>query len=312
MADANMGVRHASRKATTIYALRDPRDGAIRYIGKSVNPKNRLSCHCWEATAFDTPKARWLLALREAGLEPAFDVLEIVPPGGDWIEAEQRHISAHRAAGHDLFNLASGGQGPDGTVRDEKWRAAQAATRINNPRRIAGAKRAGEKKRGKKHTPEHCAAMSAALKGRRISDEQKAILSALKKGKRPSDATLEGSRAYHTGRKHTAETKAKMSAAAQAYAPERSKRHRERWQDPEFRERNSAWRRGRALSTEHRESLRKSSSAGWADEEVRKRRVDGIRAATSAPQYKEAHRARMRAKWKDPEFKAMMMAARKK
>jgi hypothetical protein len=112
----------------TIYGLRDPRDGRIRYIGCTlVPPAVRLASHI--SAAGGHPGERrwaWLNELRLAGLKPTMTVLESFE--GDHEEAsaaERFHIAAARAAGLDLANATGGGVGRRRTPDEMRvWRAA--------------------------------------------------------------------------------------------------------------------------------------------------------------------------------------------
>lgn len=54
-----------------VYHLIDPNDRAVRYIGKSRNPKARLAQHLADAVAADnTTKKRWIRQLVAAGQKP--------------------------------------------------------------------------------------------------------------------------------------------------------------------------------------------------------------------------------------------------
>ena len=85
----------------TIYALADPRDGAIRYIGKTTDPQRRYRHHRRHAKSVGQRCKVWLSGLLAAGLAPQMIPLAVVP-------AEQTR-DAERAAilGHahcDLLN----------------------------------------------------------------------------------------------------------------------------------------------------------------------------------------------------------------
>jgi predicted GIY-YIG superfamily endonuclease len=60
-----------------IYALIDPRDGALRYIGVSNNVNRRLAQHCRD-TSKHTPKGRWLAELQQQGLTPELEIIETI------------------------------------------------------------------------------------------------------------------------------------------------------------------------------------------------------------------------------------------
>jgi hypothetical protein len=74
--------RPAQKAAETlfIYALRDPESLEVRYIGLSVDPRERLISHLSEArSGIDSPKCRWLRTLLQRGLSPRMDILACVP-----------------------------------------------------------------------------------------------------------------------------------------------------------------------------------------------------------------------------------------
>lgn len=66
-----------------IYGLIDPKTDIVRYIGKTNNPKRRLSGHIYEATHPETSlspesiKNKWIRKLKEIGLYPTYTILEI-------------------------------------------------------------------------------------------------------------------------------------------------------------------------------------------------------------------------------------------
>ena len=82
-----------------IYGLLDPRDQSLCYIGKTHKRREiRLREHI--QAAMDGRKAPvyvWIRELLEANLQPSIFVLEKLPGGSDWREAEQRHIAQWRS-----------------------------------------------------------------------------------------------------------------------------------------------------------------------------------------------------------------------
>jgi len=90
-----------------IYALIDPRDRLIRYVGKAVNPYRRVNGHrrgIWlEKHDY---KTNWL---RELGVRPDVIILEAV--GADWEERERFWIQSVKGRGHNLTNWTPGGEG---------------------------------------------------------------------------------------------------------------------------------------------------------------------------------------------------------
>lgn len=62
---------------TYIYALIDPRDLIVKYIGKTNNPKERLRAHVSPHIYMRTNnnKCKWTEELKALGLKPIMDVL---------------------------------------------------------------------------------------------------------------------------------------------------------------------------------------------------------------------------------------------
>lgn len=92
-----------------IYGLYDPRDGALRYIGKANNSAKRLAAHKRDAKRRDTPVYHWFRKLAASDMAPTVAVL---CETDDWKAAERRLIAEHRAAGARLLNVADGGDEP--------------------------------------------------------------------------------------------------------------------------------------------------------------------------------------------------------
>lgn len=106
-----------ANKATYIYGLVDPRTTQLRYVGKTVlAPDRRVFVHKWRAKKqpHKNHSMAWLLNLVAAGTEPEVFTIEEVPPGGDWVEAEQFWIAYFRSIGADLCNHTVGGEGAPG------------------------------------------------------------------------------------------------------------------------------------------------------------------------------------------------------
>lgn len=86
----------------TIYALIDPRDGKIRYIGKTTQTiLNRLAGHIAQPT---NPAMRvWINSLSLQGLTPRIEAVTTAPLEALDVE-EQRQIRRHARQGHRLLN----------------------------------------------------------------------------------------------------------------------------------------------------------------------------------------------------------------
>jgi hypothetical protein len=73
-------------RKTIIYALKDPRDGAIRYIGRTVCPFERMTMHL--KADGKTPKDRWIQELTRLHLQPKMIVIDVLKGAGDQAERE--------------------------------------------------------------------------------------------------------------------------------------------------------------------------------------------------------------------------------
>ncbi len=231
----------------TIYALIDPRDSAVRYIGWTFNLRKRLLDHISKAKFQTTHKANWINLLATLNLSPI--IMSLETGSGDWTEAEQKWIAHFLANGADLTNATKGGEGVVGLVFSDATRAKMAAA-----------------KKGRKQTPEAVEKGRIAKIGHPVSPETRAKISAAKKGYKHSDET----RAKMRGRKgwqHTPEAREKISTAGRHPMSEETKQKlREQRQgkklSEEHRQKLSEAKKGRTLSEEHKAKIR-ASSGGW-------------------------------------------------
>lgn len=147
-----------------IYVLIDPRDGLIRYVGKSTCAQRRFNQHLKE-TRRDYPVYRWIAKLRSEGLAPLLKI-ERVCGQNDWKDAEREVIARERAASRKLLNVADGGDEPycPTEVRAANGRA-NAKKRVSDP--------------GKAKIWELKQMLGVALKHGWVSEKTKAKLRAL-------------------------------------------------------------------------------------------------------------------------------------
>lgn len=91
-----------TNRTGTIYTLTDPRDGAVRYIGKTTKPLlERLANHLASPT---NPAMRvWINTLGGQGLTPHIAPLTTAS-AEDLTAEEERQIQRAAAAGHPLLN----------------------------------------------------------------------------------------------------------------------------------------------------------------------------------------------------------------
>lgn len=216
---------------TFIYALIDPRDQAVRYVGKTKQSlSNRLSQHCSDCTKYDryrTHRAGWIRQLERLDMKPGIFLLEEVETEL-WEEAERYWIAHFHTQGARLTNATSGG-GKE-TVHTPESRSKMSEAQLAVTARLSelgiehwnkGRKRSAETRakigaaakgrtspnKGKKASPETLAKMSAAMKGRlgtnvgrKFSPEWIANMSAARRGN-----------TFRKGKKATAETRARIS-----------------------------------------------------------------------------------------------------
>jgi GIY-YIG catalytic domain len=93
-----------------IYALVDPRDGRMRYIGKTTNPVKRFREHCNDKNA-KLHRVCWIQSLKRQNLLPVMDILSELSDEANWQKEEMTWISCARDAGCDLTNGTDGGDG---------------------------------------------------------------------------------------------------------------------------------------------------------------------------------------------------------
>lgn len=104
---------------TFIYALTDPVTDEVRYVGKADRVKVRYVSHLREArSGKDSYKCNWIRQLINNGQTPKLIVLEEISQD-EWKKAEIYYIEEFKRLGHNLTNLAKGGEGFEtGYVQD--------------------------------------------------------------------------------------------------------------------------------------------------------------------------------------------------
>lgn len=146
---------------TYIYTLRDPITREIRYVGKSDNPKQRLSEHIRKSKYTITYKNRWLQTLKQKNLIPIMEIIDIVDKN-NWGDSEKKWISYYREEGFNLTNLTDGGEG------------GNFGEKVN--------KKISEKLKGRIYSQETIKLMSESAKKRKLTDEGRKLLSEKRKG----------------------------------------------------------------------------------------------------------------------------------
>jgi len=90
-----------------IYSLTDPRDGMVKYIGKSKNPEKRLKAHGLDSDSPD--KYLWFLELKRENSCPTLDIIDTCDKEGSNF-MENFYISLFVTWGFDLYNRVGNNQ----------------------------------------------------------------------------------------------------------------------------------------------------------------------------------------------------------
>lgn len=179
-----------------IYTLSDPRNGAVRYVGKSTQVEMRYYNHLDYAKrpGRKFKSTNWIRQLLALGLKPVMTVIETVPYD-QWADRERFWIAHHKAIGADLTNHNDGGYGPWEVSPETSAKLSAATARRNRLRKGQPASDAAR------------AAWSAAQKRRiaNMSDEERREYTMrMVRKRRPG---------WNRGWKMSDETKAKIGAA---------------------------------------------------------------------------------------------------
>lgn len=197
---------------TYIYILKDPRDPAVKYVGKTIHRISRAKSH--RSPNGESHCARWLKRLRSHGLQAIFEVIEAVPCGGDWASRERFWIADYKLRGAELCNMSAGGEGTFGPRLSAEAKERLRQRFLGRP--IPPEQRAliSKSLTGKKQSPETVAKRKSTIVakfGRQgcFSDAHRKAVSEGLKGRIMSPETREKLRQANLGKKYSAETIAK-------------------------------------------------------------------------------------------------------
>ena len=94
-----------------IYALIDPRNGEVKYIGRTTNPKNRMQQHCKPSGNIrHSLKEDWIGQLRNIGLSPEMEIIEIVENGFSAALRERAWIRRYQSTDNKMSNAPKMGR----------------------------------------------------------------------------------------------------------------------------------------------------------------------------------------------------------
>lgn len=98
-----------------IYTLIDPETNKVRYVGKTINPKNRLKDHIYESYRTRNYRCSWIKSLLDKNLKPIFKIVEVCPLI-NFEDREAYHISLYNFC--ELTNSDERGQGNKNRKRE--------------------------------------------------------------------------------------------------------------------------------------------------------------------------------------------------
>jgi hypothetical protein len=120
---------YENTEITYIYVLVDPRDNSIRYVGKTSNPKYRLSGHITECKKESVVhyRARWIKTLLKENLKPEIKFIKVCPLEG-FEEIESYYIKMYKS--YKLTNSDESGQGNKNRIKEVIDRQSKSSGRV--------------------------------------------------------------------------------------------------------------------------------------------------------------------------------------
>lgn len=143
-----------------IYALIDPRDSAIKYIGLTTTGFSRISAHFNAKKKENTRKVNWVLKLRSLGLCFSVKYLQYCDNIEELKTAEKHWIKFYRDLGIELLNHTDGGEDvfrPSYSQEDRKKISERTKKAMQDPairEKIRQANLGNTIRKGKKYTKE--------------------------------------------------------------------------------------------------------------------------------------------------------------
>lgn len=198
---------------TYIYGLYCPVADAIRYVGKSDDPVNRLTSHLSAAKGsyYEHHTCRWLKKILRAGHAPRLVYLQEVGNTECWKQAEINWISRARDSGWPITNTAEGGQGITfPTEQDEARFCAAVKAGINTPEELA---RRGENMRQRHQDPAYRAKVAKAMADPEMIKRRGESIKAARNTAESKAKTSAQAKMQHADPYYKADVSAKIKAA---------------------------------------------------------------------------------------------------
>lgn len=197
---------------TYIYGLYCPVAEAIRYVGKSDDPVNRLTSHISAAKGdyYEHHTCRWLKKILRVGHQPRLVYLQEVGDTECWKQAEINWIALARDSGWPITNTAEGGQGITfPTEEDEARFCAAVKAGVNTPEELA---RRGENMRRRHQDPAYRAKVAKAMADPEMIKRRGESIKAARNTLESKAKTSAQSKAQHADPAYKADISAKIKA----------------------------------------------------------------------------------------------------
>ncbi len=119
-----------------IYGLVDPRDGQLRYVGKSTSGLERPKAHGHPSVLRKSQgyKANWLRLLKSMDLSHSIVIIQEFEDSEILPVAEIYWISYFKGMGCRLTNMTDGGEGVSGLKRSKNTKSKMSLSRGGPPR----------------------------------------------------------------------------------------------------------------------------------------------------------------------------------
>lgn len=237
-----------------IYGLQDPRNDELRYVGATINLKERYEGHLRDRKR--THKTNWIKSLKRGNFKPEIFVIEEVEEN-EWEESERFWIAYFRYIGADLTNMTDGGEKPSMTKEQREELSTKLRVQFageNNP--FFGKHHSEESVRKNRHSH-----LGKKLKPESVAKRQQTIK------ERGSNLGKRGELSPNWGSKRTKEQIERMSEAQKIAQGKRiGIKHTE-----EHNRKISEGNKGRVVLDETRDKIRKSNTGKSQSEETREK-----------------------------------------
>jgi group I intron endonuclease len=196
-----------------IYALTDPEDGRVRYVGQSVQVFTRFNQHLQAASKGASGRVyNWIRALAKFEKEPMLVILQVCRvASADALE--RKWVRKFRSS--DLTNLTDGGSGNAGYRHTEETKKKIGDAHRGKLVSSATREKISESQKGKKLSAEHSAILQAYARDREVTDSERAAISARMMGNKHS-----------LGRRRSQEEIGRMIATRDASPPAQARKER--------------------------------------------------------------------------------------